>query len=315
MRTTLEITLRSRVARRLFILFLCAALLPMAGLALIAYQQVSDALINLSYRRLQQDAKSLGMGVIQRLGWREESLRNQRSAMSRDANETPGALGDLGGKKSGISALQAVARQQLAALSNQQWVHLSQSNVLMQLMPDGAAIMTIATDGASRYLQAHLVGEAVWRDDDAGENYCIFTRAGLRLFCSPGMLVPPADHWLASLQSQQNSGFFRWQVSGEDHLAAFWQIPLQASFAHEGLLVVVSENRDDVLAVLVGFRQFFPAIVVLAMALAAGLAVSQIRRQMRPLVNLEKHTAQLAHGDFRSRIEVDGNDEFSRLAE
>ena len=157
MRTTLESTLRGHLARRLFILFLCAALLPMAGLALIAYQQVSDALINLNYLRLQQDAKSLGMGVIQRLGWRTESLKNQRAAMARDAGETPGPPGDLVGRKSGISALKLVERHQLAALSAEQWVHLSQSNVLMQLMPDGAAIMTIATDGASRYLQAHLV--------------------------------------------------------------------------------------------------------------------------------------------------------------
>ncbi len=315
MRTTLESTLRGHLARRLFILFLCAALLPMAGLALIAYQQVSDALINLNYLRLQQDAKSLGMGVIQRLGWRTESLKNQRAAMARDAGETPGPPGDLVGRKSGISALKLVERHQLAALSAEQWVHLSQSNVLMQLTPDGSAEMTIAIDGASSYLKAHLVAEAVWRDDNAGGNYCIFTRAGMRLFCSPGMSVPPADHWLAGLQSQQNSGVFSWRVSGEDHLAAFWQIPLQAILAHEGLLVVVSENRDDVLAVLVGFRQFFPAIVVLAMALAAGLAVSQIRRQMRPLVDLEKHAAQLAHGDFSSRIEVEGDDEFSRLAE
>lgn len=315
MRTFLENTLRSRVARRLFILFLCAALLPTAGLALIAYQQVSDALIDLNYRRLQQDAKSLGMGVIQRLRWREESLRTQLAAMANDASETLGMPSDFAGENGRIGALTVIERQQLAELSSEQWVHLSKSNVLMQLTPDGVASMTMAIDGASRYVQAHLIGEAVWRDDDAGANYCILTRTGLRLFCSPGMPVPPADHWSADLHAQKNAGVFKWQVNGEDHLAAFWQIPLQASLAHEGLLVVVSDNRDDVLAVLGRFRQFFPAIVVLAMALAAGLAVSQIRRQMRPLVNLEKHTAQLAHGDFHSRIEVDGDDEFSRLAE
>ncbi|MDP2324834.1 MAG: HAMP domain-containing protein, partial [Gammaproteobacteria bacterium] len=126
-------------------------------------------------------------------------------------------------------------------------------------------------------------------------------------------LAAPPGQWLASIAGQ-NSGVFPWQVDGEDHIAAYWRAGLQASLANDGFIVVVSEARKDVLAVLTRFRQTLPAIMVLALALAAWFSIAQIRRQMRPLERLEAGTRRLAQGDFASRVEVKGNDEFASLA-
>jgi len=89
---------------------------------------------------------------------------------------------------------------------------------------------------------------------------------------------------------------------------------LQASLASDGFIVVVSDARKDVLAVLTRFRQTLPAIMVLALALAAWFSITQIRRQLRPLERLESGTRRLAQGKFSSRVDVMGNDEFASLA-
>jgi diguanylate cyclase (GGDEF)-like protein len=315
MRKVLSIGMRSRVAQRLFVLFLLAALLPAGGLALIAYRQVGDMLVDLNYRRLQQDAKSLGMGLVQRLMWREEMVRHHLAAPTTDARHQPGEWNDLIRQNKELRSLEIVKAEKFVTLAPPQLDHLRRSKVLMQLTPDGEAVMTTAIEGRSDYLQVRLAAESLWTDEYAGERYCVLTLAGRPLFCTPGLPVPPQERWLRNQAGQSNAGVFAWQVEGEEHLAAYWHVPLEASLGHEGVVVVVSDARKDVLAVLTQFRQVFPAIVLLAMALAAWLAIGQIRRQMRPLERLEQHSRQLAQGNFAARIELTGNDEFARLAD
>ena len=315
MRKSFESVLRSRVAQRLFVLFLFAALVPAAGLGLIAYHQVSNTLIDLNYQRLQKEAKSIGMGLVQRLMWREEALRFQSATLARSDQMDIGNRDDLGVQANWFRSLEIIKPQKFATLSSEQRAFLSKSKSLLQLSPDGVAIMTSPREGSPDYLRARLEAEALWNDESEGGNYCVLTLSGHSLYCSPGMPQPSPEHWSETAHGQHNSGIFAWQVKGEDHLAAFWHVSLQANLAHEGLVVVVSDTRTDVLAMLAKFRQLFPAIAILAMALAAWFAISQIRRQMRPLERLESHTRQLALGDFASRIEVSGNDEFASLAD
>ena len=300
--------LRSRVAQRLFLLFLLAALVPAAGLAVLSYQQVSGMLVDLNYRRLQQDAKAMGMGLIQRLMWREEALLRHQAA---DATATRKVLKDEHGE---FLAVEIVGPEALVTLKPNQINHLMRDKVLLETTPAGEARMTTALAGTSRYVQAVLQTASLWADEFAGGNYCFLTPTGRPLHCSPGMPAPPAESWANNTSGERNSGIFTWQVSDEEHLAAYWRIPLQASLAHDGFIIVVSESRKDVLAVLDEFRKVFPAFVLLAMGLAAWLAIGQIRRQMRPLEQLEQHSRLLAQGNFAERIEMPGNDEFTRVA-
>ncbi|MEW6513709.1 MAG: EAL domain-containing protein [Pseudomonadota bacterium] len=308
MKHLLTAGLRSRVAQRLFLLFLFAALVPAAGLALLSYQQVSSMLIDLNYHRLQQDAKAMGMGLIQRLMWREEALlRHQAADMSKPRGNIEDAKGEF-------LAVEFPGAEILDTLKPEQINHLLREKVLLETTPEGKATMTAALMGTSGYVRVQLETASLWDDEFAGGEYCFLMPAGRVLFCSPGMPVPPAEQWRKGASGDRNSGIFAWQVEGEEHLAAYWRIPLQASLGHDGFIVVVSESRADVLSVLDEFRQVFPAFVLLAMALAAWLAIGQIRRQMRPLDLLERHTRQLAQGDFSERVEVQGDDEFARLA-
>ncbi len=59
--------LRSRVARRVFFLFILCALLPVGALSLVAFTDVTSQLTQQSERRVRQESKAMGMAVYQRL--------------------------------------------------------------------------------------------------------------------------------------------------------------------------------------------------------------------------------------------------------
>ncbi|MDP1734392.1 MAG: EAL domain-containing protein [Sulfuritalea sp.] len=303
--------LGSRVARRLFVLFLLASLIPVGGLAYFAYTEVSHLLTELNYRRLQQDAKASGMGLIQRLNWREQALK--RLAERLTGREGSGGWMEIPSQIEGIQHLEIVGQEVLGELGPTQSEHLRRSGVVLRLTQGLEPFMLVAIPGSSRLIRARLEPASLWRDEEAADRYCILTAGGASLYCTAD-LAAPSGQWLASLAGQ-NSGVFPWQVGGEDHIAAYWRAGLQANYANDGFIVVVSEAKKDVLAILTRFRQTLPAIMVLALALAAWFSIAQIRRQMRPLERLEAGTRRLAQGDFGGRVEVKGNDEFASLAE
>jgi len=303
--------LGSHVAQRLFVLFLLASLIPVGGLTYFAYTEVSHMLTELNYRRLQQDAKAGGMGIIQRLSWREQALK--RLAERLTDREGSGGRVEIPQQIEGIPHLEIVGREVLGKLAPNQIEHLRRSGVVLRLTQGLEPFMLVAIPGSSRLIRARLEPDSLWREEDTANRYCVMTAGGAPLYCTVD-LAAPSGQWLAGLAGQ-NSGVFPWQVEGEDHIAAYWHARLQASFSNDGFIVVVSESKKDVLAILTRFRQTLPAIMVLALALAAWFSIAQIRRQMRPLERLEAGTRRLAHGDFASRVEVKGNDEFASLAE
>ena len=67
--------LHSKVARRIFVMFICCALIPITILALLSFQQVTQELKRQSQGRLQRSAKAVGMGIIERLGILETHIK------------------------------------------------------------------------------------------------------------------------------------------------------------------------------------------------------------------------------------------------
>jgi hypothetical protein len=55
--------LRSKVARRIFVLFVLCTLLPIAALLILPFSQVTRQLNQQSQRRLRQATKATGMGI------------------------------------------------------------------------------------------------------------------------------------------------------------------------------------------------------------------------------------------------------------
>jgi diguanylate cyclase (GGDEF)-like protein len=102
--------------------------------------------------------------------------------------------------------------------------------------------------------------------------------------------------------------------SGEFYLTSASQIPLETAFAAEPWSVFVSESKDEVLEPMVEFTNTFLVVLGLSCLAVLLLSVSQIRRSVLPLEELQKGTNRIAHRDFTSRVTVTSRDEFEQLA-
>src|SRR3990172_8719067 len=67
--------LRSKVARRIFTLFVLCALLPIAALAVASFIQVTGQLHQQSRGRLRQATKAIGLSIYERLLFLEGEMR------------------------------------------------------------------------------------------------------------------------------------------------------------------------------------------------------------------------------------------------
>ncbi len=302
--------LNSTVGRRLLLRFVLAALLPMGSVALFAYFQVGDMLVEVNYRRLQQDSRSLGMSFIENFNWRAHALRREAARLA-----PPNATAST--RLEGFTHCRVVEQPSRLDLTREQTHHLAQDGVILLLAGELAPAMLARIPGQQRLLLGQLDRPTLWRDEEAPEHYCVVGADFQPLYCTPGLASPRAESW-PRLLAQRNLGVFPWRAweagGSSDYLAAFWRARLQAPYAHPGIIVMVADSKQSVLKGLERFQLVFPAIVVAALALAMLLSINQIRRQMRPLERLTEGTRRLANGDFGATVPVGGDDEFGSLA-
>ena len=82
----------STVARRTFTLFVICALLPVCGLAILAFWQVTSELHEQSQRRLQQSSKAVAIILFNRLLAAERALEAAADRVDGRSRVRRGAL-------------------------------------------------------------------------------------------------------------------------------------------------------------------------------------------------------------------------------
>lgn len=103
-------------------------------------------------------------------------------------------------------------------------------------------------------------------------------------------------------------------LADQSYLSASSEIRMTEAFAAQPWRVVLSESKDEVLGPMVEFTNTFLMVVGLSSLIVLLLSVSQIRRSVLPLEELQKGTRRIAQRDFASRVTVTSRDEFEQLA-
>ena len=67
--------LRSKVSRRLFVLFIVSGLFPIALFALLSFGYVNQQLVSYAQREIQRESKSAGMEILGRLSMAEGEMK------------------------------------------------------------------------------------------------------------------------------------------------------------------------------------------------------------------------------------------------
>jgi diguanylate cyclase (GGDEF)-like protein len=102
--------------------------------------------------------------------------------------------------------------------------------------------------------------------------------------------------------------------AGPPFVSSSWPILLDEVFAAPTWTLVLSETEAEVLGPVVRFSRIFLWVVLCSGLAVLLLSVSQIRRSLVPLVELNEGTRRIAQRDFASRVSVKSQDEFEELA-
>ncbi len=330
--------LRSKVARRIFLLFVLCALLPIAALAIVSFGHVTQELNRQSQKRLHQGSKAVALGIYERLLFLEGEMRIVASTLATRTGTSvlkgsdvfsegsperfmsltfisgEGRRNDLFGRMEDPPELTVAEKQHMTA---------GKTVVASRLGSDvpPRMFMTMALD-PQHPTRGTLLGEVnttyLWGigDENAlppNTELCVVDHSIIFLVCSlPGHVSLPEQVMRAMTHSA--SGQFEWRHDEREFLASYWTIPLQFRFFVPKWTVVLGESKADVLAPMANFKKIFPLVILLSLWVVLLLSISQIRRSLVPLERLQEGTRRIASRDFGTRVAVTSGDEFEELA-
>jgi diguanylate cyclase (GGDEF)-like protein len=385
--------LRSKFGRRLLILFVGCALVPMAVLAVLSYRHVKQQLYRQSENRLQQANRALAQSIFERLLLLDATLKSipPRAVLQLDAakrmpqvvrrpkppvipklgNRTQAASPDgrvaMGGilldrtptvnaararadlieaSKALIAGLDLLARQRFMAvefvgddgkgievfgrLTRRPRLSARDSSDLRLGLP--LISIVHGKDKPSRiYLLRRLARRGEVRGTFVGEvspeylwgsldqtlpspttRVAVLDHSSRVLFGSSKSPLPPRKVMPQTVWMPRDTA--KTQATTEFYLTATSSISLDAAFAAQPWTVVISESKDEVLGPMVEFTNTFLVVVGFSSLAVLLLSISQIRRSVLPLEELQKGTRRIAQRDFASRVTVTSRDEFEQLA-
>lgn len=306
----LALTLSTKVGRRIVLLFVISALLPVIALAVLGYTQVRRQLIARSQEQLAEAAKGVGMGVLDRLQAARTTLTEVELALRTQGPRALRPSEGLGARARSVFASLAVERA-------------GATEVLWGTGPGSAALATArqaGTDGRATIAVADGDPAAVWV-------VVPLATAGARLWGAP----TPASLFLGAGERAVIGGAtadvcIRESGSGRvlhcgavpgnsgDRASAAWDLFLGYDYDAPPWRVEIALPMATVLAPVHAFRRTFAATVIAVLGLVVLLSHIQVRRSLQPLDELRRGTQRLARRDFSGTVSVASRDEFEDLA-
>lgn len=326
---------RSKVARRIFLLFIVSALLPVATLAFLSFSQVTTHLNEQTKRHLHQSSKALGMAILERLLGLEAEL--QMVAFYTGSGVSADKIADSFGQRlqkrfssislvtDGNQVTSVLGRlRKPPALTKAEYSYIAAGKSVLSIEHRNEApprILVTTALNSKNPARGFVVGEVdttyLWDIRDTltlTMEFCVLDSQFRMLFCSHP--APDIVTKAAKLE-QSHAALYElpWR-KGEDHyLANFWSVFLKASFFVPEWTVVVGESKSQALKALTTFKEIFPLVILMAVLLVVLLSTSQIRRSLVPLESLRDGTRKIANREFDSRVDVKSGDEFEELAD
>jgi len=329
-------SLKSKVGRRLLLLFISCAVVPLAIALYLSFSHVTEQLYGQSEARLRHEGKAAGMAILHEL----LSLRSelaQIGALSADAGESPlqsldpESMQELREHFRALTFVDraGVARSLFGPLlpptphEVEEAEHLASGKSLLSKRAGGdrsgrVVFETVIDRGDIDLVIAELNMEWLARSALRAltipeTEFCLLDSNDAVIICaaadgSPSpRVIPPGT-------ANTASGSFRWQVDGEEHLVVHRNIFLKSNFLAASWTVVLSEPSAVVLAPLDRFRVIFPSVIMLTILVVALLSLGQIRRFLGPLEALILGTQRISNREFDVDVNVKSGDEFEELA-
>jgi diguanylate cyclase (GGDEF)-like protein len=307
---------RSRVARRVFTLFVIAAVLPVGAMGLLAVQQIGATVSSIADEQLSAVSRGFGQMIYRRLVVADLALARVPVDL---ADFTPSR--DRPTEFDGISVLDADIW--LPVYGGVRGLDLS--GVDPRLRGRSALLITESAGSASIYIAHAMVGNRVLlgRVDPAylwdeytlpyGHEACVLsTGLSTPLYCTAPLPEAPFEEYRQA--GSVPSGSLRWEDGGDSFRAVGWELFIPSGFEGVPWRIVAFIDEALALASLNSFERLFPVTLLTITLTVLLLSIWQIRRSMVPLDGLVEGTRRIASQEFNQPVTVQGMDEFGELA-
>ncbi len=328
----------SKIARRIFVLFVSCALVPILCLSIISYIRVTKQLKEQSFKLLKQSVTGHAYSVYERLIFLDTELQLIASSVNTSLNG-PGQTPSVVFNKRLASRFKAVAFFNPAngyipvykAMNNPKKPSVKE---MKHVNAGKTAISTVNHPGSlPRIIMVRLVDP---KDPKAG--YLIGEISLSYLWgIDQGDTLPPttevfvldeSKNLLFSSYSSENpfskkadlqlknsvSGQFELTLENKTHLASYRRIFLSRLFLVDEWTVILSQSKANVLAPMSDFKTIFPSVALMTLWVVLLLSIYNIRRSLVPVELLKKGTRRIAMKNFESQVNLTSGDEFEELA-
>jgi diguanylate cyclase (GGDEF)-like protein len=321
-------TFGTRVGQRLLVLFLVCALLPIGLAGALSYGKIRDALVNERVLHLGQAAEGYGTTLLERLLLADQLVRSLAAAPERAAADgatfethfAAAALLRPGAPPRVLSGRWHAAPQEIAGLASHP--HLASGESVVRTL-DGRAGPQVwlaraiePGNPAGGLVVAQLNPAYLWGNADElpfATDLCVLDARRRPLHCSAPMPARVLEEIAVRLQSGP-SGHYAWDSAEGKAVASYREVFLEAKFRAGSWPVVVSQPEEYALMPVRDVAGLVLPVIALALLVAAGLGIVQVRGTMRPLAALTAATRRIAARDFQTRVPAATDDEFGELA-
>ena len=330
--------LTSKVARRIFTLFIFCTLLPLLMISGVTYFSVSSQLNNQAQQRLLQACKAKGHEIYGRLLFLETELKVLASQL-KHATEDSFDLwhpNSLKGKE-----IQKLFKCMVIINNNHKTPvfkdldspphfsvpeseHIAKGRTLLSVMeqPDTFASVMISLLIDPQYpakgiLTAQIAPSYLWGISDTGALLpymeMIIANQQNALFISSPKDLSTGKTYLATLQKSDNLSHFQVAHHGKKYTASSWSLFMKHRFFTSGWVIILSEPIEMIMEPVSQFKIIFFLLILLTFWVVAFLSVSLIRKSLVPIETLHEGTQRIADGEFGYTLKIDSNDEFETL--
>ncbi|WP_455211573.1 EAL domain-containing protein, partial [Kaarinaea lacus] len=320
----------------MFILFVVTALIPVALLALLTFNQVTRHLSKQTQLHLHQNTKSIGLDIFQKLSNLNQEIDRLAKQFAIEPNQTyllqnlirddkynenfvSLGLFSKNGKYTPIFGKELA----IPALTQEQIDHSATgAPVLLNLFERSGETQFVMlkalhpNDKNTVFLVTEIQQDNLWNIEHslpANGEFCVFGVTHRPYYCS-GQNTDTVSLRNKLLIVNPSVPQFLWQNDSSEYFAYSWPIFLQGAFNAGEWTVILSIPSHYVYQPLIEFRNIFLPIVILSLLLVAYLSSRQIKRSLVPLEKLKAGTERLSEGDFQSKVKISSGDEFEDLA-
>ena len=314
--------LHSRVARRIFGLFVVSTLIPVVVLAFFSYGQICSLTEQGAEKHLKQEAKSYGYMLNARLSLLDEAL-TQVVATTDQSNA------DIAQHFSTFFPHLGILHNStdISMLWGKNIAPFFLSDLEKEFLNSGKTLLYPRhhSGEASQIYMLRLIQKAqkpfviiayidpifLWGKADEFDlqlGFCVFGENNVEAFCSK----PELSHILksASILSKETD-----KMQTVDALFInSWELYLKPRFFLEKLHIVFSQPEKDVLASHNTFKTIFAGVILLSTLIIFLVSLSIIRRNTKPLEALMEGIHRISNDNFNKPVPVTSQDEYGELA-